>query len=166
MRKSMVVGSVALTLVAIGGSFILRNPVSIAGAARAPELLIYSGRNLAGRSLSVTGTLLDMPKGADAEGNEYSWNDHVRSIKIVSGTWRLYQNGRCNTLLDDSASDSVDVSRKTLEPGWSCLVSANSQGPVEIPGVEFGGFAEDVSSIELVSAENLPDWAVKQGGAK
>jgi hypothetical protein len=46
------------------------------------------------------------------------------------------------------------------------LVSANSQGPVEIPGVEFGGFAEDVSSIELVSAENLPDWAVKQGGAK
>jgi hypothetical protein len=83
----------------------------------------------------------------------------VRSLVVVSGTWRLWQNGRCNTRLDDTPVEALDVSTKEPEPGWSCLVSATSAGPLELSSGAAGGFLHDVSSIELVSVENLPDWA-------
>jgi hypothetical protein len=78
---------------------------------------------------------------------------------VVSGTWRLFQNGRSNTKLDETPLEALDVRSKEKESGWSTLVSATSRGPLELRSGAAGGFFRDISSIELVSAENLPDWA-------
>lgn len=134
-----------------------------ARAAVSPQLIIYTGENFTGHSYVVTGTLLDMPPGKDdgPESDRYGWNDSVRSVKVVSGTWRLYQHGRCNTNLDETPVEDLDLTVKHAENGWSCLVSADSAGPTEYPTGASGGWATgEISSIELVSERNLPDWAV------
>ena len=124
-----------------------------------PLLILFWEENFQGRSLEVTGSLADLPVETDFFGNKFDWNDEVRSLVVVSGTWRLFQNGRQNTKLDDTPLEVLDVRTKEREAGWSSLVSATSAGPLELPSGAAGGFYHDVSSIELVSGENLPDWA-------
>jgi len=84
----------------------------------------------------------------------------LRSFVIVSGTWRLYQHGRCNTQLDDTKLLDFNLKEKPEVGGWSTLLSGLSDGPLQIPTVAAGGIWRDVSSIELVSTQNLPDWAM------
>ena len=124
-----------------------------------PLLILYWEEDFQGRSLEVTDTLPDLPKVEDEHGNVFDWNDEVRSLIVVSGTWRLYQHGRLNTRLDDTPLEELDLRAKEREPGWSTLVSATSAGPLKIPNAAAGGFLREVSSVELVSAEDLPDWA-------
>jgi len=127
-----------------------------------PLLILYWEEDFQGRSLEVWDTLPDLPKVEDRYGNVFDWNDEVRSLIVVSGTWRLYQHGRLNTKLDDTPPEELDLRAKEREPGWSTLVSATSAGPLKIPNAAAGGFLREISSVELVSPENLPDWAVPQ----
>lgn len=124
-----------------------------------PLLILYWEEDFQGRSLEVTGSIPDLPVVADTFGNTFDWNDEVRSVVVVSGTWRLFQNGRSNTKLDDTPLAALDVRTKEKETGWSTLVSATSKSPLELRSGAVGGFYRDISSIELVSTENLPDWA-------
>jgi hypothetical protein len=133
-----------------------------AAALGKPLLVLYWEESFQGRSLEVTGTLADLPVEIDLFGNEFDWNDQVRSITVVSGTWRLYQHGRCNTELDETLLGDLNVAAKQTRAGWSCLISATSARPLELPSAAAGGFEPDISSIELVSEENLPDWAAPQ----
>jgi len=135
-----------------------RRPAA-AAQSEGPLLVLYWEEDFQGRALEVTGSLPDLPVEADASGNTFDWNDEVRSIVVVSGTWRLFQNGRSNTKLDETPLAALDVRTKEKESGWSTLVSATSKGPLELRNGAAGGFHRDISSIELVSAENLPDWA-------
>ena len=130
------------------------------------KLIVYWEENFEGPGLEITGTVVDLPVVSDEAANTFDWNDQVRSVIVVAGTWRLYQHGRMNTELDDTPVAELDVSAKAPRSGWSCLVSATSGGPLKIPSVRAGGFEEDVSSIELVSGESLPDWAVFGRGGK
>jgi hypothetical protein len=157
-------GLMALALLlaaAIGTALYLTTARSPAARAQdgKPLLVLYWDEGFEGRSLEVTGSLPDLPVEADAFGNTFDWNDEVRSIVVVSGTWRLFQNGRSNTQLDDTPIEALDVRTKAKEAGWSTLVSATSRGPLELQSGAEGGFFRDISSIELVSPENLPDWA-------
>ena len=135
------------------------NTASLASEGRAPALVIYSGPNFTGESRLITASTVDLPK--DGTPGQFKWNDSVRSLKVISGTWRLYQNGRFNTVLDQTPAVALDVAAKPLAKGWSCLVSASSQGPLEFSRSEQGDWSDDVSSIELVSEHNLPDWAMQ-----
>ncbi len=168
MKRRSVAVLLALGLIAaaFGAAAALRS-VAASGQAGRPLLILFWEEDFQGPSLEVTGSLPDLPVAVDAVGNEFNWNDEVRSIVVVSGTWRLYQNGRFNTKLDDTPLSALDLRSKEKDGGWSCLVSATSQGPLWLPNGAVGGFYRDVSSIELVSAENLPDWAApvlpKQG---
>jgi hypothetical protein len=123
-----------------------------------PKLLLFFEPDFQGPSLEVTGTLLDMPVITDENGVEFNWNDNVRSLIVASGTWRLCQNGRANTKLDDTPLGLLDIRTKEPADGWSSLLSATSTGPLQILNPALGGFGHDVSSIELVSENNLPEW--------
>ena len=125
-----------------------------------PKLQIFMEESFKGPSLEVTGSLIDMPVIADANGVEIDWNDNVGSIVIWSGTWRFNQHGRCNTEIDDTPLEQLDLKTKVRIDGWSCLISASSKGPLRIPRAALGGCSRDVSSIELVSEKNLEDWAL------
>jgi hypothetical protein len=129
-----------------------------AARGRQSELLLFSLPNFQGRSIRLTQTTVDLPIEELENGSQFDWNDNVRSLVVVSGTWRLFQHGRCNTQLDDTPRDALDVSTRPPVSGWSSLVSATSRGQMEIPVPEAGGLHHDVSSIELLSTENLPDW--------
>jgi len=142
--------------VAVLAYFVVRDS---AAAAPAPQIILFSGENFTGSSVTITDTIFDMPVFKDEKSGELNWNDETRSIIVVSGTWRLYQHGRCNTKLDETDLASFDIKTKEVAGGWSCLLSAISTGPLEIPNPAIGGFWRDISSIELVSTENLPDWA-------
>jgi hypothetical protein len=133
-----------------------------AAALDEPKLVLFWEEGFKGRSLEVTSSLADLPVESDLFGNRFDWNDEVRSLIVVKGTWRLYQHGRLNTRLDETPIESLDIVSKDRQAGWSCLVSATSQGPLEVPSAAVGGFFHDISSIEFVSAENLPDWAAPQ----
>ena len=109
------------------GSYSSAGPEEACG----PELIVYSGDAFDGRSLCVRSTLLDMPKEEMANGEVYDWNDRISSIVVTRGRWRLYQNGRCNTRLDETRLGALDVSTKQAVGGWSCVVSADS-GPVRV----------------------------------
>ena len=146
-----------LGILAVAAALHRREP-AIAQAGR-PLLVLYWEEGFQGRSLEVTGSLPDLPVETDVFGNQFDWNDEVRSVVVVSGTFRLFQHGRSNTKLDDTPIEALDVRTKEIEGGWSTLLSATSSGPLEIPSGALGGFYRDVSSIELVSADNLPDWA-------
>jgi hypothetical protein len=124
-----------------------------------PLLIVYWEEDFQGPALEVGGSLPDLPTQVDAAGNPLDWNDRVRSVVVKSGTWRLYQHGRSNTKLDDTPLEDFDLGTKEKEAGWSCLVSATSKGPLELRNGAAGGFYPDISSIELVSEENLPDWS-------
>jgi hypothetical protein len=157
MNMRLVLFSVlSLGLVSIG--LVSLRPSS--AAETAPKLLIFYEENFQGPSLELSGSLLDLGLIADGNGVEFDWNDHVKSVIVVSGAWRLAQHGRGNTEIDDTPLELLDLRTKRRVPGWSCLLSATSTGPLEIPRAALGGFAPDVSSIELVSEKNLEDWAL------
>jgi hypothetical protein len=126
-------------------------------AGAGPSITLFWGENFTGRSLTLTGTLYDLPKGTD-EISDFDWNDQVRSMIVTGGTWRLYQHGRLNTLLDDTRIEDFNIAAKTPSFGWSTLVSGVSRGAVEIPELSTAGLMGDISSVELVAVENLPDW--------
>jgi hypothetical protein len=162
MRKLRVFGIALIALVAVFAVvavLLKKEPPAVGAQAGAgPEIILYSGEAFSGRSLSVTGTLYDMPKLSDAAGEVWDWNDQVRSFVVVSGTWRLYQNGRCNTAIDETPLESLQVRTKAAADGWSGLVSATSAGSLEVPFPGAIGLGPDISSIELISSANLPDW--------
>jgi len=124
-----------------------------------PLIVLYFEENFAGPSLEVTGSLADLPVVDDGAGGVIDWNDHVRSVVVVRGTWRLWQHGRSNTVLDATPLAFLDVRTKEARDGWSTLVSASSVAALDLPRGAAGGFAQDISSVELVTADNLPDWA-------
>ena len=140
---------------------LLGPPGSASAQAGGPMLLLYSEENFQGRCLVVTGTLLELPKEVTEDGCEFDWNDNVRSLKVLSGTWRLCQHARLNTLLDDEPLADVDVSKKFRAKGWTCLVSAGAEGPAEHRSAEGWGWVPEISSVELLSSEPLPEWASK-----
>ena len=159
-RRSTFALSLVAILAALGGGIaVLRRPAVSAQDAKKPVLILYWEEDFQGPSLEVTGSLRDLPVVTDAFGNQLDWNDRVRSVVVAGGTWRLFQHGRANTRLDDTPLEALDVRTKEKEAGWSCLLSATSAGPPELRSGAAGGFYQDVSSIELVSEENLPDWA-------
>ena len=123
------------------------------------KIILYSGENFEGYALEITESLVDLPKVTRVNREDFDWNDEVRSIVVVSGTWRIFQHGRCNTKLDDTALEVLDVRTKESAPGWSALLSATSRGPLELSSGTAGGFVRDISSVALVSGDNLPDWA-------
>lgn len=159
LRFSMLLLAAAgLALVLLGGLHLARNPVEAQPVAA--ELVLYWDSGGEGRSLIVTDTVLDLSGGVDESGEPYDWNDQVSSVLVRSGTWRLYENGRCNTELDGTDLESLDLSTKPSVDGWSCLISGSTEGPVLYNFGGGSGFANDrISSIELVSQENLPSWA-------
>jgi hypothetical protein len=157
-KRTLVVALVLFVGATLACLALLRRS-SVTAQVGGAKLILYWEPDFQGRSLEVTGTLPDLPEVTDTFDNQFNWNDEVRSIIVVSGTWRLYQHGRFNTELDDTPLESLDLRSKAKRPGWSCLVSATSQGPLELPNTAVGGFYHDVSSVELVSEKNLPDWA-------
>jgi len=164
MKRPSTMVLIGLGIICILGFAISRysGPTVTAQAGR-PLLILHWEEDFQGRALEVMQSLPDLPVETDIYGNRFEWNDQARSIVIVSGTWRLFQNGRHNTKLDDTPVEALDVRAKEKEAGWSCLVSGSSTGPVELPNGAVGGFNTDISSIELVSVENLPDWSAPGG---
>ena len=99
-----------------------------AAQSREPELVVYSGPNFTGESMRLTQSAFDLLNERDARAGEQVWNDRIRSMIVVSGTWVIYQNGRGNTVIDDTPLESLDIREKAPDKGWSCLVSATSTG--------------------------------------
>ena len=147
----VVSGSVAVALL------VTRPPVLFGQAGR-PEIILYSGEGFTGRELRVQGTLVDLPCEENADGTLFNWNDRVESIVVVSGAWRLYQHGRLNTRLDDTPLAELDVRAQRPAGGWSAVVAATAAGPVEIPDLPAAGLSADISSLELISEDHLPEW--------
>lgn len=157
MNRKLVWAVSILSMLILSGAFVMRAPSTAAQIG--PKIILYWEENFEGRSLELTGTTVDLPIVSDAFGNEFDWNDEVRSIVVVGGTWRVFQNGRLGTRLDATPLEVLDVRAKPKAAGWSCLLSATSRGPLEIPNAAVGDFFHDISSVELVSEQNLPDWA-------
>ncbi len=161
--KTIVLSAVSF-LLGIGASLLIlrgaREP-HVATALLKPEIIFYSQPNFQGRELHLYQDAVDLPVEDLADGTKMLWNDNVASIIVVSGTWRLYQHGRMNTALDDTPRESLDVRTKSPATGWSSLISANSLGPLRIASPELAGIDYDISSVELVSALNLPDWVYR-----
>jgi hypothetical protein len=129
-----------------------------AGAALEPEIILYSEPGFQGREVHLFGDAVDLPYEQNADGTLMLWNDSVGSIIVVSGTWRLYQHGRMNTAIDDTPLELLDLRTKAQTTGWSSVLSATSNGPLKIASPELAGIGSDISSIELLSTQNLPDW--------
>jgi hypothetical protein len=161
MRRSVLV---TLLIVAATGLMLWSLLFPSSGPATAaqesgPLLVLYSEPNFGGISLEVRDSLVDLPVIESSDGAKFDWNDSIRSLRVVSGTWRLYQHGRCNTELDQTPLELLDLASRQPARGWSSLMSATSRGALEAASLETGALADDISSIELVSKSNLPDWA-------
>lgn len=137
-----------------------RREARVVRAGSGPAIVLYTGEGFQGRSVALEGTALDLPAYLDQDGSEFNWNDQVRSLVVLGGTWRLYQHGRLNTRLDDTPIEEFDLRTKLPDEGWSALVSATSGGPLKVSDVRECGIGSDISSVELISEENLPDWAL------
>jgi hypothetical protein len=159
MKKKIVL---AAFLISVGVALVigLSGPTARSVQGASPQIVLYTGENFTGRSITVEGTIFDFPKFDEPDGSQFDWNDQVRSLVVVGGTWRIYQNGRCNTRLDDTALQALDIGSKQPDEGWSALVSATSTGQLEVSDLSFLGLGKDISSVELVSQTNLPDWAL------
>jgi len=123
-----------------------------------PEIVIYSLPNFKGNSLRISKNTLDLPLEELEDGTIFDWNDNVGSVRVIGGTWRLYQQGRFNRELDDTPEERVDINTTRSVSGWSNIISATSKGPLEIKVMEEAGMDRDVSSIRLISENILPDW--------
>lgn len=160
MRK--VALAIVIVVGTVGGIWSLLRPVGSLDAAtedRRPLLIVYTEPSFKGRSLEVWDSVVDFPVEKSADGATFDWNDSIRSIRVVRGTWRLHQHGRLNTELDGTPLEVLNLATRKLIQGWSCLLSATSAGVLELPTAESGGWGEDVSSIALISDKNLPDFA-------
>jgi hypothetical protein len=158
MRSRLIVLALAIGLSSLILAVLPRS--STAQMALGPSIQLFMEEGFKGPAIDVAGTLIDMPTVSDPEGVEISWNDNVGSVIVFSGTWRINQHGRCNTEIDETPLEKVDLGAKKRVDGWSCLISATSKGPLKISRPGLGGFSRDVSSIELVSEKNLEDWAL------
>lgn len=165
-RRTLVALLLMGSLGFLWGSITLHRKHAAVAQSGKPLLILYWEEGFQGRSLELTESLADLPVETDALGNQFDWNDNVRSVVVAGGTWRLFQNGRANTKLDQTPLEVLDTRAKEKEAGWSTLVSATSAGPLELPNGAVGGFYRDISSIELVSPESLPDWAAPVEPAK
>lgn len=85
----------------------LRRAPSAEAQAGDAVLVLYAQEDFRGRSIKVTGSLADLPKEVLVDGSLFDWNDNVRSLQVQRGTWRLYQNGRFNTEIDESSLESL-----------------------------------------------------------
>lgn len=159
-RKKAVTSSIVVFLLGVASGLTFfrgQSDLRAAAAGAAPEIILYSEPDFQGRELHLYEDAVDLPfeKLGDAI---LPWNDSIGSIVVVSGTWRLYQHGRLNTEIDDTPLAALDVWQKTAATGWSSILSATSRGPLRITSPELAGIGPDVSSVQLVSSENLPDW--------
>jgi hypothetical protein len=159
MKKRMSLLAVLVLVVAVPLIYVFA-PTKRSRAGEGPQVILYTGENFTGKAIALQGTVYDLPLTPEQDGTAYDWNDQVRSLVVVGGTWRLYQNGRCNTRLDETKLDEFDIRGKLPDEGWCALVSATSRGQYEVPDVSAAGIGKDMSSIELISTENLPDWAM------
>ena len=153
---------VALVLVAAGAiAWSLRTPDLTAQVEDRgkPELVIFWENEGRGHTRRITGTQLDMPHSLDEAGEDFSWNDWIKSIVVTRGTWRVYEHGRANTRLDETELAELDIRSKERATGWSCLVSGSADGPVQYDETNTFFAPDEISSIVLVSEENLPAWA-------
>lgn len=159
-RKKAIASSVVVFLLGVASGLTFfrgQSDLRAAAAGGAPEIILYSEPNFQGRELHLYEDAVDLP--FEQLGDVVlPWNDSVGSIVVVSGTWRLYQNGRMNTELDETPREVLDVRQKTAASGWSSVLSATSRGPLMIASPELAGIGHDISSVQLVSSENLPDW--------
>lgn len=154
--------AIALSLGFASAAAIFRNGRDHqARAASPPEIILYSEPDFQGYEVRIHDSEVDLPYDVLEDGAEVAWNDAIRSFVVVSGTWRIYQHGRLNTLLDDTPRELLDLRTKQTTQGWSTVVSATSRGPLRIASVELAGVGPDISSVELVSPENLPDWVYR-----
>ncbi|MBI4604273.1 MAG: beta/gamma crystallin family protein [Planctomycetes bacterium] len=157
--KTVVVSVVAFAAGVATALFFSRGAGDLqAAAALKPEIIFYSQPNFQGREVHLYGDAVDLPYEDLADGTQMLWNDNVGSLIVVSGTWRLYQHGRMNTALDDTPLELLDLGSKVQIGGWSSLVSGTTAGPLKIASVEHLGVGPDISSVQLVSSLNLPDW--------
>ena len=99
--------------VALGLSPLLFTALQNSSAALTqPKIQIFMEEDFNGPSLEVTGSLIDMPVVKDPNGVEIDWNDNIGSVIVLSGTWRLNQHGRCNTEIDDTPLERLDLRTK------------------------------------------------------
>jgi len=129
-----------------------------AGGGGGPEIIVYSQPGFQGHELRLSGNVIDLPVVELEDGSSFDWNDNIGSIVVTSGTWRLYQHGRLNTELDATPLAALDLSTRDSARGWSSVISASSRGPLRIAEPRLAGIGFDVSSIQLVASDNLPDW--------
>jgi hypothetical protein len=152
--------AVALLLLATGYIVLERAPPTRAAEPRTagPQIILFSEENFQGEQLVITQSMFDLPVVRVPSGEDIDWNDRAQSVLVLGGTWRLYQHGRFNTALDDTAPEVFRAQAKPPRSGWSCIVSAQAVSELAIPSVAHGGLFWDISSVELISAQNLPDW--------
>lgn len=162
MKKKYVISGVICLVVALVSFKLFVEDKPEAKAFGDPEIIVYSGPNFTGKELTLTHSMFDLPKEDLGDGKVFNWNDNIRSVVVVSGTWRLFEHGRANTTLDGEKIEHFNRDNKAEVPGWSTLVSADSRGVLELgqPGV--GGWGDGISSVHLVSDRNLPDWAMSK----
>jgi hypothetical protein len=155
MRSRAIVACVVVTL----GAVLFYRAGDSKAQGQGAEAVIYWEEEGVRRTLVINETILDMPLGTDAAGDEYSWNDQITKIEVVRGTFRVYQHGRSNTELDDTKLDALDVRTKSPAMGWSCLISASAHGSVVYDKTNGVFPPNEISSIEVISDQTLPTWA-------
>ncbi|MGQ9591805.1 MAG: beta/gamma crystallin-related protein [Planctomycetota bacterium] len=160
MRRAILVLGAAIGVGVVVVCAFPRREARVVRARSGAAIVLYTGEGFQGRSVTLEGTAFDLPAYPDADGSEFNWNDRVRSLVVLGGTWRLYQHGRLNTRLDDTPLEEFRVGSKLPDEGWSTLLSATSAGPLKVADVREFGIGSDISSAELISEENLPDWAL------
>jgi hypothetical protein len=160
MKKKLLLLGAPAAIAVLGLGLLLSGKLPVLGEANEARIILFTGENFTGRSLVVSGTLFDLPSEEDPDGSVFHWNDETRSLIVVSGTWRAFEHGRANTRLDDTKFEDFDIRTKLPDIGWSTLVSATSSGRLELPTLGHGGIGKGISSLELISELNLPDWAL------
>ena len=161
-KKTLTLSVVAVLCVGGAVAYFLsggNRGVNLAEGQEAPQIILYTGENFTGRSVTIQGDLFDLPLEDAPDDSKFDWNDKVRSLVVTSGTWRIYQHGRCNTRLDKRELAVFDFTTTTPVSGWSSLVSAQPGQVLEIPNLAAGGLGEDISSVELISHQSLPVWS-------
>jgi hypothetical protein len=157
--KTTAITIAAFLVGVIAGSILFRSSRDLqAGAASKPEIIFYSEPGFQGHALHISEDAVDLPFEEFADGTKLLWNDNVGSIVVVSGTWRIFQHGRMNTLLDDTPRELLNLAAMPPVKGWSSVLSATSRGPLRLASLELGAIGADISSVQLVSSQNLPDW--------
>jgi uncharacterized protein with PQ loop repeat len=107
-----------------------------------PDIELFWGKNYTNGSIQFTG------RNVSYVGDV--WNDNIRSVKVYSGTWRLYKDADFNQRQDgEPIQGYIDLpigsySDITTTPSESRMTGQNSY------------FA--LSSLRPVSCDPVPDW--------